>query len=210
MQVFQRLRRALSASVGGLLDDIENHEAVVTEAIREGERNAALVLRHRESCERRTEALEQRALGLDGELRQWRGRARSLRDERDKALECVRRLRTATAARKDTLSELARQKELLAVLSADERAISGKLDELRRRSAQLTSRQARAEVDGPGHDPARVDDVLGRWEARVAKNEALSSAGARSNDPSPVLTPAEETALVSAELDRLLDEEEDR
>jgi phage shock protein A len=211
MHVFQRLKRALSSSVGGLLDDIENHEAVVEATLREVERNARVVRDRRDACQRRIETLEQRALVLDDEHRQWRERARRLREEREKALECVRRLRTAAAARKDTLAELAKQKDLLAALSEDDRAIAGKLDALRRRAAHLTARQARAEVNSPVLDQASVDEVLGRWEARVVRNEALASEGGRPIAAgSPGLTSAEEAALVSAELDRLLAEEEDR
>lgn len=206
MQVFQRLKRALSSSIDALLDDVENHEAVVTATIHEVEGSALLVANHRKTCEQRIEALQQRALALDGELRQWRERARRLRDEREKALECVRRLRATAAMRKDAIEELAKQRELHDALCADDRAIAAKLDELRRRSAQLASRQARTEVDGIAPEMT-VDGVLGRWEARVAKGEAMRAPG---RDCSPTLTQIEEAALVSAELDRLLAEEEDR
>ena len=210
MRVFHRLKRALSSSIGGLLDDIENHEAVVAATIHEVERNALRVKGHRDGCERRIETLQRRTLELDEEFRRWRERARRLRHEREKALECVRRLRSAAVARKDALDELARQRELLGVLCADERMIDSKLDELRRQSARLSSRQAATDADGARPDRVDVDDVIRRWEARITQSETLGGPGTRETDPSsPELTPMEEAALVSAELDRLLAEEDD-
>ncbi len=208
MQLFQRLKKTLSSGIDALLEDIENHEAVVVATIEEVERHAVTVRAHRTRCEARIDVLETRELALDGEQRSWRARARSLQGEREKALACVRRLRAAKQAREDALLELGKQHELLEAVCTDERAIAERLDELKRRSAQLRSRQARTEVEGAVPERAAAADALLRWEARVAKSEALWRAGREPGTDAHAEN--EEAALVSADLDRLLAEEEER
>ena len=98
MRVFHRLKQTLSVSIESLLDQVENQEAVVLATIREVEQGASRVRIHRKQCERRIDALEQTIQRQSTDARQWRDRARRLRTERDKALECVRRARAVSRA----------------------------------------------------------------------------------------------------------------
>src|SRR5262245_697697 len=111
MRVFHRLKQTLSVSIDSLLDQVENQEAVVLATIREVEQNASRVRVHRKQCERRIDTLEQTIERQSTDTRLWRDRARRLKDERDKALECVRRARAVEASTVAAKEQLEKQKE---------------------------------------------------------------------------------------------------
>ena len=208
MHVFQRLKNTLSSGIDSLLEDIENHEAVIKATILDVEGHASAVRAHRVECEATIDALGRRGLALDGEARSWRVRARHSA-EREDALECVRRMRAAARAQSEAQRERDGQRALLEALTADESAIAMKLDDLRRRCARLRSRQARSEVDRGIPLRTDPDEVLRRWESSVAKCEALRPPSSRAEGTAHASS-REEALLVSAELDRLLKEEDSR
>jgi phage shock protein A len=208
MRVLHRLKQTLSVSIESLLDQVENQEAVVLATIREVEQGATRVRMHRKQCERRIDALEETMKRQSTDARQWRDRARRLRDERDKALECVRRARAAEATAVSANEQLEKQKELLESIREDERVIEEKLDELRRRRSQLSSRQARSDAQSGVESLGDIDCVFDRWEARIEEREAVNEARAASQDRfARTLSDEEERAALSADLDRLLAEE---
>jgi phage shock protein A len=210
MRVFHRLKQTLSVSIDSLLDQVENQEAVVLATIREVEQGASRVRVHRKQCERRIVTLEQTIQRQTTDARMWRDRARRLKDERDKALECVRRARAIEASTVTANEQIEKQKELLETIREDERVIEEKLDELRRRRSQLSSRQARSEAQSGVESLGDIDGVFDRWEARIEEREVVGEARAAGKDLfARTLSEEEEREALSADLDRLLAEEDD-
>jgi phage shock protein A len=208
MRVFHRLKQTLSVTIESLLDQVENQEAVVVATIREVEQGGSRVRIHRKGCERRIDVLERTIEQQTAEAELWRERARRLESDRDKALECVRRLRAAGALRASASEQLEKQKELLATIREDERVIEEKLAELRRRRAQLSTREARAGAQAGVETLGDIDGVFDRWEARIEEREVVAEARSVDKDGfARNLTEEEERDAVSAELDRLLAEE---
>jgi phage shock protein A len=208
MRVFHRLKQTLSVSIESLLDQVENQEAVVIATIREVEQGGSRVRIHRKGCERRIDVLERTIVEQTAEAELWRERAVRLKDERDKALECVRRKRAIEAICASAALQLEKQKELLASISEDERVIEEKLCELRRRRAQLSSREARAGAQAGVETLGDIDGVFDRWEARIEEREIVLEARSPDKDGfARNLSEEEERAALSADLDRLLDEE---
>jgi phage shock protein A len=209
MRVFHRLQQTLSLHVEALLDQVENQEAVVLATIREVERGGTRVRIHRKACDRRIEELEkciekQRA---DAEL--WRDRARRLKLDREKALECLRRFRAAEAQGSEAKEQLKKQQQLLESLREDERVIEDKLAELGRRRAQLSSREARTDAQAGLADLGDIDDVFDRWEARIEEREVATEARASAKDGfARSLSEEEERAALADDLERLLAEED--
>ncbi len=210
MRVFHRLKQTLSVSIESLLDQVENQEAVVIATIRDVEQGGSRVRVHRKGCERRIDVLERTIVQQEAEAELWRERALRLKSDRDKALECVRRMRAVEALRASAMEQLEKQKELLASISEDERVIEEKLAELRRRRAQLSSREARAGAQAGVETLGEIDGVFDRWEARLEEREIVVEARSAAKDGfARTLTEEEERAALSADLDRLLAEEDD-
>jgi len=209
MRVLHRLKQTLSVSIESLLDQVENQEAVVLATIREVEQGATRVRIHRKQCERRIDTLEQAIHQQSTDARQWRDRARRLRGERDKALECVRRARAVEALTASANEQIQKQKELLETIREDERVIEEKLDELRRRRSQLSSREARTDAQSGVESLGDIDGVFDRWEARIEEREVVNEARTIGQDRfARGLSEEEEQAALSADLERLLAEED--
>jgi phage shock protein A len=209
MRAFHRLKQTLSVRIEALLDQVENQEALVVATIREVEQGAARVRAHKKGCERRIHALGEKGDEYERQIALWRDRARRFKDDREKALECVRRMRAASQAKDDARAELERQEALLRHISEDEQAIDDKLTELRRRRAALSSREARAGAEAGVEGLADIDAVFDRWEARLEGREAISESRTVGADSfAAKLTREEETMALNAELDQLLNEEQ--
>jgi phage shock protein A len=209
MRAFHRLKQTLSVSIESLLDQVENQEAVVLATIREVEQGASRVRVHRKQCERRIDTLEQTIQQQSTDARLWRERARRLKSERDKALECVRRARAIEALTVSANEQLEKQKELLETIRSDERVIEEKLDELRRRRSQLSSREARTGAQSGVESLGEIDGVFDRWEARIEEREVVNEARSVGKDAfARTLSEEEERAALSADLDSLLAEED--
>lgn len=203
MRVFHRFRHTVTAGFESLLDQVENQEAIVSASIREVEQGAARVRVHRKRCERRIEQLEQRIAALEGEARSWRERAVRLKEDREKALECVRRLRVAEQARAAHVAELGQQRGLREKVLLDEQAIDARLVELRTRAAALSSREARSNAQASAHHATDVDAVFDRWEARL-DGAAVYDTAPPVDTFASALSREEEEAATAAELERLL------
>jgi phage shock protein A len=209
MRVFHRLQQTFSLHVDALLDQVENQEAVVLATIREVERGATRVRIYRKACERRIEELEQSIQNQAADARVWHDRARRLKQDRDRALECLRRFRAAEANEAGAREHLRKQQQLLESLHTDERTIEEKLGELRRRRAQLSSREARTDAQSGLANLGDIDAVFDRWEARIEEREVATEARAAGRDGfARSLSEEEEQAALTADLERLLAEED--
>lgn len=209
MRVLHRLKQSLTVSIESLLDQVENQEAIVLATMREVEQGASRVRVHRKQCERRIDTLEQTMQQQSTDARLWRDRARRLRNDRDKALECVRRARTVDALTASANEQLEKQKELLERIREDERVIEEKLDELRRRRSQLSSREARTDAQAGTPSLGDIDGVFDRWEARIEEREIVNEARTVGQDRfARTLSDEEEREALSADLDRLLAEDD--
>jgi len=203
MRVFHRFKHTVTAGFESILDQVENQEAVVVASIREVEQGAGRVRIHRKRCERRIEQLEQRMAALDAESKAWRERAVRLKDDREKALECVRRLRAAEQARAGHAAELAQQRGLREKVTLDEQAIEARLVELRTRAAALSSREARSTAQASAGSATDVDAVFDRWEARLDGFAAYDTAPPVDTFAN-ALSREEDEAATLAELERIL------
>jgi hypothetical protein len=181
----------------------------VLATIREVERGATRVRIHRKACERRIEELEQSVQKQAADGRVWHDRARRLKHDRDRALECLRRFRAAEAIEADAREQLRKQQQLLESLHADERVIEEKLGELKRRRAQLCSREARTDAQSGLANLGDIDSVFDRWEARIEEREVATEARTAGKDGfARSLSEEEDQAALTADLERLLAEED--
>jgi phage shock protein A len=202
MRVFHSFKHTITT----FLDQIENQEAVVLASIRELEQGATRVRVHRKRCERRIEQLEQRIAALDLDASHWRERAVRVRDDRERALECVRRHRAAERARTAHAAELEQQRALREKIVRDEDAVDTKLTELRARCASLSSREVRAAA-ASALGTSDIDAVFDRWEAKLDGIEPSDDAGTSHDGFARTFSKEEDDAATLAELERILGEQ---
>jgi phage shock protein A len=204
MRVFHSFKHTIST----FLDQIENQEAVVLASIRELEQGAARVRVHRKRCERRIEQLEQRIAAREVEAKTWRERVLRSRDDRERALECVHRLRAAEHARTAHGTELEQQRTLRDKVARDENAIDAKLADLRARCANLSSREVRASAHASGLGTGDIEAVFDRWEARLEGVDGGDDDGDLNDGFARKFSREEEDAASLAELERIFASEE--
>lgn len=177
MTPFKRVAATISASFSSLMDQVENHEALVTQTIREVKHASAQATVRLNRVKQDEARLEQRLADLRREERLWADRAVQVgRTDETKGLECVRRLRRTKADLTAVEALLRKQTELRSQLTQDIRSIQSKLDELERKKHALATRQYRAEAlrmmqtEGPGV-LEEIDEIFERWETRVTETE---------------------------------------
>ncbi|MDD9944778.1 MAG: hypothetical protein OXU20_27300 [Myxococcales bacterium] len=206
MRVFQRLRHTVSVGIDSLLDQVENQQAVATASIREVEQGLGRIRVHRKRCERRVAELEQAVEKLSVDAQQWRERTLRFREDRPRALQCMRRLRAAESERARRQTELESQRVLAERITRDERAVEVRLSELRGRCAELSTREARSQAMATAEPGIDLDGVFDRWEARL---EGADDGLCKSASPDVFaddLARDEEAEDLQAQLDRMLSE----
>mgnify|MGYP006266695773 FL=1 len=181
MRTLRRLTASIIASFEGVVGQLENHEAVVTAAIRDAEQAAGRAKAQLGRVKRDGGALQKRMTELREQTVLWEDRAKRSRGiDEEKALECVRR-RQRSLAQAQKLEEQHREHlKLERQLESDLLAVEEKLNTLRQQRNMMRTRESRAEamrltsaIDSSaiGH----IDEIFERWEARVASAEEQSS-----------------------------------
>lgn len=181
MRIFKRLNATLHSNFNAFLDQIENHEALVTEAMADVKTASAQASARLSRLQQDEDKLATRLDEIRKEIVQWKERAvdAGTADE-TRAIECVRRMARATTEETSTEAQLMKARDLRARLVEDLRGIQGKLDELQRKKHALATRQFRAEAmkaiqsDGT----SALDEITGvfdRWETRVSEAEGFVS-----------------------------------
>jgi phage shock protein A len=178
MRIFKRLNATIQSNFNAFLDQIENHEGLVTEAMHEVKAASAQANARLARLQQDEDKLAARLTELHNDITQWKERAvQAATHDEERALECVRRMARATTEKASTETQLAKARELRARLVDDLRGIQTKLDELQRKKHALATRQFRAEAmhaiqsDGT----STLDEITGifdRWETRVTEAEA--------------------------------------
>ena len=178
MRIFKRINATIQSNFNAFLDQIENHEGLVTEAMHEVKAASAQANARLARLQQDEDKLAARLTELHNDITQWKERAvQAATHDEERALECVRRMARATTEKASTETQLAKARELRARLVDDLRGIQTKLDELQRKKHALATRQFRAEAmhaiqsDGT----STLDEITGifdRWETRVTEAEA--------------------------------------
>ncbi|MBX9694658.1 MAG: PspA/IM30 family protein [Cyanobacteria bacterium] len=181
MRIFKRLNATLQSNVNVFLDQIENHEALITEAMHEVKAASAQASVRLARLQQDDDNLTARLAELRKHIAQWKERAVQAGTENEaQALECVRRMTRATAEAASTEAQQTKARELRARLVEDLRSIQAKLDDLQRKKHALATRQFRAEAMKAIHSDGAttLDEVSGifdRWEARVTEAEGFAT-----------------------------------
>ncbi|MBK1859447.1 PspA/IM30 family protein [Cerasicoccus arenae] len=205
---FHRYRISLSSRIEHVLDQVENHEAVVAAAVKEAQQHSALARVKLQRVRRDGETLRQRADQLATEATRWEERAADCAaTDRERARECLRRRRMAEEEQARLTHEASEHERLEQQLTADLRRVDERVRELQRRRHTLAAREQRAEaavLTAPGEIGLLddIEDVFERWEGKLTVNEIRADLDCDSF--SDAFTQAEDNAALDAELDALI------
>ena len=203
-------------SFQGVIGQLENHEAMVSTAIREAEQSAGRAKAQLGRVQKDGITMRNRIEEFREQSSVWEERAKRVASQdATKALECVRRRQRYLAqAGKIEVQAIAHIK-LERQLNADLGVVQEKLSTLRQQRNIMRTRESRAEALRVVHSIdsstiGEIDDIFDRWEARISACEAHvdSAIPSETDDLSIQYTSKEETEELHAILHALTSETE--
>ncbi|WOO40181.1 PspA/IM30 family protein [Rubellicoccus peritrichatus] len=206
--LWKRCRVSLGTSFETLVNRVENHEAVVAEAIREAQSAAAKARVKLTHVRRDTTNMRRRIDELANAKSDWERRAKQYGDgDRERALECLRRRNRAAQELTHLLGEATRHEQTERNLAKDISKLDEHIATLKRRKNALAARDFRAKAlvageQAEGSAMAGLDEIFDRWELKLAESECLTESARDSFEDSFIAE--EENLGLEAELDDLL------
>lgn len=177
MNSLRRLTATLISSFEGVVGQLENHEALVTTAIREAEQSAGRAKAQLGRVQKDGLAMRKRVEELREQGAVWEKRAKQIASQDEaKAIECVRRRQRCLAQASQIEEQALSHAKLERQLSGDLDVVQEKLNSLRQQRNIMRTRASRAEALRVVHSVdsstiGEIDDIFDRWEARISACE---------------------------------------
>lgn len=211
MKTIRRLTSSISSSFHWVVNQIENHEALVDAAIKEVQDAEARARVQLKRLQADGAAQRKQLAGHREQERIWLERGKRLAEaDQTTAIECLKRRRKC-AEQVRALEVQEREHSLIEQqLSQDLEAIRGRLNALRQQRNLMRTRQSRAEAltalnTDDGRLLTELDDLFERWEVKIAQCESIGGINPDHVDPvEHALADEEEANALRAELEALL------
>lgn len=213
MKTFKRWTTCIASGFESVINQVENHESVVTNSIRDLQEAAARAKVKVNRLKRDLANMRSKSAELELNRDLWNQRALKLRDsDKPKALECLRRRKRVEAELERLQAEIPQHATLADQIEADVSKLEGRIEELKRKKRAFSSRSCRAkalEISGSIDDlnGSDLEDTFERWEIKLAESEICAHVATDSLETQ--LQREEETAELEAELDALSDKTTD-
>lgn len=181
MKTIKRWTSTISSSFDWLISQVENHEALVTTAIREMQQAATNANIQLAKVRRDGAVMRERLEQLKLADKQWEERAAAIFDEdSEKALECMRRKKRVCNEIQQLEAGIREHSALESQLSKDLHTIQTRIAELKRKKNALAAREYRAQAVHAGACEdigiiTELDDIFNRWESRISAFEMYQS-----------------------------------
>lgn len=181
MRIIKRWTTGIVSKVDWMVGQVENHEALVNNALRQARESTARAKVQLNRVRRDGEELRGR-INSEGEMvERWRERAKSIAESDEKsAVECLRRSKRSEQLVAQLRIRMIEHEKAEQQLSEDVRKMEEQLSELIEKRNLMRTRQSRAEAvcsvsNSSNLVSCDLDDVFERWESRVAERELGSS-----------------------------------
>ena len=147
MNSFKRLSITLTSRMNAMIDQLENHEAVADSVLEDVRRAVQSVRYQIKRIQNEEQQLEKRLDSLQADHGKWKERAlRTETGDREKALECVRRMKKIEDEIASTKTQIGEHSDLQRQLNDQLKHIEAKYTELKRKQSLLIGRESRAEA----------------------------------------------------------------
>jgi len=206
MSTLRRIAASITTSFDWMVNQIENHEALVETALREMQQAAGKarvqLKRVKLDGKKMRESLDE----LSNRAETWAQRAVRIRDEDEKkALDCIRRRNAAKKERAQVEKRLEAHSKLEVQLESDLKQIYSRLEELKQKKNMYLAREYRAKAQQVGKLPdidliTEVDDIFVRWDSKIDLTEIYA---APADELEEEFSSQEEEEELLAELDEL-------
>lgn len=173
MRAIRRWATSIAASFDYVITQVENHEAIVTSAIKDMQSAGSKARVQLSRVKRDGETMRRRIEELKELERVWGERAGRVHEQNEgKALECLRRRKQVRRELEALETQEKEHTRLANQLSTDLKVIDERIAELKRKKNALTARQYRAEAMRIGQIDdlglvAEIDDIFERWELKI-------------------------------------------
>ncbi len=211
MKSLRRWASGVMASVDWMVSQVENHDALVSSAIKEVREAGARAKVQLSRVQKDGRNMKQKLHELREAEETWSSRAvRIAKVDEKKALECVRRRTRLQKEIRELEVQVIEHAKLEKNLCEDLGKIDERIAKLHQQQNLLRTRQSRAEALGAlRHDDSiilsEIDEIFDRWEIKVTEYEIQGSCLDRSEDDLEQNFIAEEEEQdLRAELESLL------
>lgn len=211
MKTIRRFASGIFASVEWLADQVENHEALVSGAIKDVEKATARARVQFKRVQLDGRKMREQLQDLQTREDMWRERAKKTAEiDRDKAIECLKRSKKLQQLISDLEARERRHAATEKSLSQDLIKLDEQLQQLKHKRNILRTRESQAKAIATlSHEDSalfeNIDELFDRWETTVATQEMTADIGVSTIDfLESEFEDSETHELLSEELDQLL------
>ncbi|MBX2870242.1 MAG: PspA/IM30 family protein [Acidiferrobacterales bacterium] len=180
MSLIKRISATLTASVDNLVDQVENHDAVIEASIKKVRQAAADTRVRLGRLQKDRQRLEQQINETKVSIRKWQDRALSTADEdQKKALQCLQRKKEAERSLQQLEQSLSAHKSTERQVADNLKQIESRITEMNLQRNNFRSRESAAKanqviqkldsVAGNG-----IEDTFDRWESALLSQESYT------------------------------------
>lgn len=216
MSLMRRISATITSSVDRAVSRVENHDAIINAALRDTQQAAARSRVRLERLRKDGESLKSKKAELETAIRRWGERAKRLGTEDEaKALDCLRRRRECETQLRNLTDAIDRHDELEARIGEQVKKVEARVHEVTQQRNVMRSRQSVADamraiqkIDASaGGD---LEETFDRWEINLGETEFLFGASVSADPLESSLAAEEETEELRAELESLMDADEEK
>lgn len=177
MNSLKRFFISMKSQIDSVANEFENHEALASVAIKDLQNLGAKIHVQLQQTKTHIKKNNQRLHDLQLEAERWSDRAVKTRSkDEQKALECVKRLRSTKQQIKQMESQIAADEKLEIRLQSDINKIQSELAAWQNKKQLLSARQQHAQMnattdENPTSPLQEVDEIFQRWEQNVTAEE---------------------------------------
>lgn len=188
MKAIKRWTTSITASFDALISQVENHDALVSSAIREMQEAGTRAKVQLSRVKRDGEKLRRRLAELHSSEEQWKERALQCAPlDEQRALECLRRQKRVQREIGELEEQSREHARIERQLSDDMKVVEDKLTKLTQQRNLMRTRQSRAEAlrivrEDDSSLLYDIDDIFERWESKVTQYECEGGCGGADND----------------------------
>jgi phage shock protein A len=211
MNALKRWTTTLTASFDAVISQIENHDALVSGALKEAQDTGARARVQLKRVNSDGQRLRKRLAEARGNEELWSERAlKSAALDEARALECLRRKKRLQHEIGELEGQLREHGKLETQLGGDLKSIEERLTRLNQQRNLLRTRQSRAEAlkavqDDGSNLFSEIDGIFERWETKVSQYECQAGClGEQSDDLEKDFVSQEEEGELRAALSDLL------
>lgn len=216
MSLIRRISTSITSSVDRAVSKVENHDAIINSALRDTQQAAARSRVRLARVRKDGESLKTRRGELQVAVSRWTERAKSIAaDDEAKALECLRRRKDCEAQLRNLEDSIEKHDELEARITDQVKKIEERVGEVAQQRNMMRSRQSVAEamrtinnIEGVSY--GEIEDTFDRWEINLGESEILMGAAKMADPLDSAFLADEDTAELRAELNELLQADEEK